>query len=322
MPDFTEAELMTRAAWLYHVADLNQEDVSRRLGLTRARVNRLLQQAREQGIVSISITERDLGLIREEETIRARFGLDVCIATPALGLTDSDAQADTALRMVGVAGARLLHDRLAARPDAVVGIGWGRTLAHLARQLTGVSAPKARFVSLMGSLTANSDFTPFDVVQTLAQATGGAGFFLPVPFIADSETDRRMLLSQQAVQDTLTLARGADLALISVGELRAGSLLRRTDTLTAQDIDDLRTAGAVGDTNGIFFDSAGHPVDHPFNRRTLAVGFDDLRAMDTVLLSGGPGKIAATRALLRSGVVRGLVIDGDSAIHLAAEAAW
>lgn len=323
MPDFTEAELMTRAAWLYHVADLNQQEVSRRLGLTRARVNRLLQQAREHGIVSVSVTARDLGLLPEEDAIRARFGLDFCIATPALGLAQdgSGADPDAALRMVGMAGAGWLRDRLAATPDTVVGVGWGRTLAHLARQLAGVSAPKARFVSLMGSFTANSAVTPFDVVQTLAQATGGAGHVLPVPFIADSEADRRMLLAQHAVQATLALARRADLALISVGDLREDSVLRRTGTLSAQDIDALRRAGAVGDTNGIFFDSDGCPVDHPFNRRTLAVGFDALRAMEGVLLSGGVAKVAATRALLRSGVLRGLVIDGDSARLLASDTA-
>ncbi len=316
MTDPTEAELMTRAAWLYHVAGLNQEETARRLGLTRARVNRLLQQARDHGVVSISINDRDLGLLAEEETIRTRFGLEFCITTPALGLPDGGS--DTALRMVGVAGARWLRDRLAATPDAVVGVGWGRTLAHLARQMTGAKAPGARFISLMGSLTANAAFNPFDVVQTLAQATGGAGYFLPVPFIANSAADRRMLLDQQAVAAPLALARRADVALISVGELDDGAILRRAGMIGLEDLASLRRAGAVGDTNGIFFDAAGLPVDHPLNRRTLAVGLADLAATETVLLSGGLGKIPATRALLASGAVRGLVIDGDSAIILAA----
>jgi DNA-binding transcriptional regulator LsrR (DeoR family) len=35
-----------------------------------------------------------------------------------------------------------------------------------------------------------------------------------------------------------------------------------------------------------------------------------------VLLSAGTAKTAATAALLRSGIVRGLIIDGDAALAL------
>lgn len=318
----TENELMTRAAWLYYVGGLNQEQTSARMGLTRARVNRLLQQARETGLVAITVDRRDLGLLPVEGAIRREYGLDHCIATPALGLTVEDRAANAALaefplRAVGSAAATFLRDALAAKPDAVIGTGWGRTLAQMARHMAGVSAPKVRFISLMGSLTANSAFNPFEVVQSLAQATGAEGFFLPVPFIADSAADRDVLRSQRAVVTTLDLARHADLALISVGELTETSLLRRQNMISADDLASLRHAGAVGDTNGIFFDAEGRPVDHPLNGRTLAVGLDDLRRAETVVLSFGVEKVEATRALLKSGVAKGLVIDGDAAVALA-----
>jgi DNA-binding transcriptional regulator LsrR (DeoR family) len=317
MSDLSETQLMSRAAWLYYVAGLNQEAAAARMGLTRARVNRLLQQARESGLVSITINDRDVGLLPVEEAIRAAFGLDFCHATPALGLSGpAEALADVALRAVGTAGARLLRDRLAATPDLVVGTGWGRTLAHLSRQMSGVATPRARFISLMGSLTANSAFNPFEVVQALAQATGGEGYFLPVPFIADSAHDRDVLLAQSVVARPLALARSAGLALISVGELTEGSLLRRQGMITAGELADLRRAGAVGDTNGIFFDAAGRPVDHPLNARTIGAGFPELARAGAVLLSAGVAKTAATAALLRSGIVRGLVIDGDAALAL------
>jgi DNA-binding transcriptional regulator LsrR (DeoR family) len=321
MDDLSDLQLMSRAAWLYHVAGLNQEATAARMGLTRARVNKLLQQARETGLVSITINDRDVGLLPVEETLRRAFGLDFCIATPALGLGgDSATLADIALRAVGTAGARFLRDRLAEKPDAIVGTGWGRTLAHLARQMSGVSTPGARFISLMGSLTANSAFNPFEVVQALAQATGGEGYFLPVPFIADTPEDRAVLLAQRVVARPLDLARRADVALISVGELTETSLLRTQGMITSEDLADLRRSGAVGDTNGIFFDAAGRPVDHPLNARSIGAGFPDLARATTILLSAGTSKTAATEALLRSGIIRGLIIDGDAALALAARA--
>lgn len=322
MNEMSDRQLMTRAAWFYYVAGFNQETTSRRMGLTRARVNRLLGQARDAGVVSIMINDRDLGLLHVEETIQRAFGLDFCITTPALGLDEADMAgnetlSDLPLKAVGTAGARYLRQQLSDAPRSVVGTGWGRTLAHLSRQLSGTNSPKARFISLMGSLTANSAFNPFEVVQALAQATGGEGYFLPVPFVADSPEDREVLMAQRAVARPMELAKRADITLISVGELTETSLLRRQNMIAREELNELRAAGAVGDTNGLFIDSQGTTVEHPLNHRTIGAGVEDLTTMRTVLLSGGLQKVEATRAILRGRFVRGLIIDGDSAKRLA-----
>ena len=316
--------LMARAAWLYHIGGLNQQAAAQRLGITRARVNKLLADARDQGLVSITIAPGSVGLLQVEDAIRARYGLDFCICTPALGSDVASPETDRllagfAFRAVGTAAAAHLRGHLAQTPAAVVGTGWGRTLEQMTRQLAGVSAPGARFISLMGSLTANSAYNPFEVVHALARATGGEGFVLPVPFIADSIEDRQVLVAQRTVQKALQIARAATVGYISIGELSETSLLRRQDMITAREMAELRCAGAVGDTNGLFFDAGGRAVDHPLNRRTIALGFDELRRANIVALVAGTAKLAAARAFLVSGVARGLIVDGDTALRIAAD---
>lgn len=316
--------LMARAAWLYYVGGLNQEAAARRLGITRARVNRLLSDARESGLVSIQINQADVGLLPVEEEIRRRYGLELCICTPAFGVDATGSGAAEAMlnayafRAVGTAAAAHLKRQLQEDRSAVVGTGWGRTLEQMTLNLAGVAAPQARFISLMGSLTANSAYNPFEVVLAFARATGGEGHVLPVPFIADSADDRRVLLSQRSVQQALTLARLTTVAYISIGELTETSLLRRQGMISAEELSSLRAAGAVGDTNGLFFDRGGRPVDHELNARTIALGFDDLRGTNVIALIAGAAKREAADGFLRSGVARGLVIDGDTALRLVA----
>ena len=317
-----EAVLMARAAWLYYVGGLNQEAAARRLGTTRARVNKLLSDARDAGLVSISINPADVVLLPVEEAIRARYGLDFCICTPALG-HDRHSKQDEALlapfafRAVGVAAASHLRRHLAEHPDAVIGTGWGRTLEQMTRQMAGVSAPRARFISLMGSLTANSAYNPFEVVHSLAKTSGGEGFFLPVPFIADTPEARDVLMAQQTVQVAFALARSCTMAYISLGELRQDSLLRQQGMISTQELEELHQLGAVGDTNGLFLDAQGQAVDHPLNRRTIGLGLDDLRRIPTAALVAGMAKLDAARGFLNSGIARGLIIDGDTALALA-----
>ncbi len=319
-----DADIMVRAAWLYHVGGMTQEEVARRLGLHRTRVVRLLSEARERGLVSVTINHEAIRDLAVEDSIVRRYGLDFCLATPVIGFDTSGepglaaAQEAIATRAVGGAAANFLKGKLAGGAPVTVGVSWGRTLEQMTLQLSGVQNPQARFVSLMGSLTRNSASNPFEVVQALAARTGGEAHFLPVPFIADSEADRIVLMSQRTVAQALELARSADFYLISVGELRDTAFLRQHGMLSASELRSVRSQGAVADSLGRLFASDGTEVDHELARRTLAVGFEQLRGRDVVLAAGGLGKVPAIQALLRAGVVKGLVIDGDSACALAA----
>jgi DNA-binding transcriptional regulator LsrR (DeoR family) len=311
---------MAKAAWLYHVAGLNQESAAKRLGITRARVNKLLSDARETGLVSISINQADVGLLPVEEDLRKSYGLDFCICTPALGAGSSDLGefgSKIAFRAVGTAAAAHLRGVLASGGNPVIGTGWGRTIEQMTLQLSGVRAPHARFISLMGSLTANSAYNPFEVVHSLARSTGGQGFFLPVPFIADSVEDRQVLLSQRSVQRALQVARTSTVAYVSIGELTEASLLRQQGMITSDELRELRDLGAVGDTNGMFFDEDGKSVAHDLAARTISLPLGELEEAIVVALVAGVSKARAAAAFLRSGLCRGLIVDGDTALELA-----
>lgn len=322
MSDSEEA-LMVRAAWFYYVGGLNQEQTAGRLGVTRARVNKMLSEARDSGLVSISIDHQRVGMLPFEDRLRMTYGLDFCISTPAFGFQDAK-DADTevrkqiAFRAVGVAAANHLKSLLSESETVTIGTGWGRTIEQMTLQLAGVRAPHARFISIMGSLTANSAYNPFEVVHALARRTGGEGFFLPVPFIADSIEDKKVLLSQRSVVKAMEIARSASVCFISAGELTEDSLLRRQGMISRAELESLRKCGAIGDTNGIFFDSEGMQVDHDLNKRTIALGFEELKQMPVILLIAGQDKASAAKGLLKSGIINGLIIDGDAAEALVA----
>jgi len=307
---------MVRAAWLYHVGGLNQAETAERLGTTRARVNRLLAEAREAGHVTVVVDDRLAGALPLEDALAARFGLSFCHVTPPTGLA-GEAGRRAAFRAVGLAAANMLRRELARRPDLTVGVGWGRTLDEMSRHVAGVSAPGARFVALMGSLFADAAANPFEVVHNLARRTGAQGIFLPVPFVADSAADREMLLSQRLVAQALDVARAAELAFVSVGELTGEALIRRQGMISAADLARLRAAGAVADTTGRFYAADGREVPDEIASRACAV---DLAMLDAtvVLLAAGEAKRDAAMAVMRSGLAAGVILDGDLAEAIAA----
>lgn len=319
----SDDELRVRAAWLYYVGDLNQAETAQRLGITRARANKLIAEARERGLVTITVNDDAASTQAMETEIVQRYGLGLCMVTPAVGMTSGvtdaatrEAQGQIARRAVGIAAANFLKGKLLSGQPLTVGIGWGRTMEQMALHLTGVRNPQARFVSLLGSLTRNSASNPFEVVQTLATRTGGEGHFLPVPFVADSPADRDVLMSQRVVVDALRVARAADLNIASLGELGMQSLVGRQGMLSAAEIESVQAVGGISDLLGRFFNRHGQIVDHELNLRTAAADLADIAHVPLILLCAGVEKVQAVAALLNSGLVHGLVIDGDTGTRL------
>jgi DNA-binding transcriptional regulator LsrR (DeoR family) len=322
------SEQTVRAAWLYHVAGNTQEQTADLLGTSRVKVNRLLAEARESGIVKISIEHRFARMAGVEEAIRNRHNLSFCRTTPPLmsyatgrrrnvpSREKLEAEGPVARRAVGIVAADLLRERLQADESSVIGVGFGRTLAEVPHHLVGMSKPKAKFVSAMGSLTRSSAANPFEVVCHFAERTGGEGHLLPVPFIVDSIADKQIFMSQRVFKQTLALAEQASFYMVTLGQCDEYSLLFRHRLLSGIELQDLKRAGAVCDCMGKFFNADGQVVSSDLNQRTLAVDLEYLYEREVILLCAGRQKLKAVRGLLKAGFVKGLIIDGDTALCL------
>lgn len=306
---------MIQATWLYHIGQMSQEEVSRRMGLSRFKVLRLLQDARDLGLVRISIEHASTGALALADRLADRFALTEAQVAPGVG---GDAAAGR--RAVGQLAAGWLA-RIGREGRVTVGVGWGRTVAAMADALTGLRNPDLCFVSLMGSMTHTSATSPFDVCVRLAALTGARAVFLPAPFLADSAGDAALIRGQRMVREALDVARAADHMVISVGECTADALLQSSGILTPEEAASLIDARAVADTTGKFFAADGSLAPTDLNQRAPSIELQDLHRSDVVVLSSGAAKAPALRALLAAGFVNRLIVDEPLARALLEEAA-
>ena len=66
-----EINLAARVAWMSFLGDLTQSEIGKRLGLSPARVHRLILLAREKGLVRISIEGRPAECLNMEAELAA-----------------------------------------------------------------------------------------------------------------------------------------------------------------------------------------------------------------------------------------------------------
>lgn len=310
-----ENNLLVRLAWLYYVAGLNQEEIAKRLHLSRFKITRLLAQARDRGIVKISLDPRSAETLEIAERLSSVYGLTECIVTPPLGGVGAEGE-DKAREAVGIAAAGFLARRLQASEPLTIGLSWGRTVAALVAAFPAMSKPDTRFVSLMGSLSRTARSNPFEMAHALAQACGGEAYVLPTPYLVDSEADFAVVMNQSIVREAIAVGVSADFFISSFGVCSRDSFIYRRGLIGDAEIDELIAAGAVGDMLGKFFDADGRLVASGLNARTPSISLDAIRDRDLVLLAAGLSKRDALRAILKTGLVNRVVVDGDLALAL------
>lgn len=280
--------------------------MSDRLGVSRFKVNRMLADARAKGLVRIAVEHRTSPMLMLADQLADLFDLrEVQVAPVPVPSTDHVYERTA----VGILAASCLARLGAGDAPHVIGVGWGRTLSVMADNLTGLKNRNLTFVSLMGSVSHASRTAPGDVCVRLATQTGGRAMLLPAPFVSDSAEACATILDQRLVRETLTVARGASHALMSVGECRDGAILFEEGLFSPDQLAELKASGVVGDCCGVFYTSDGAVADIALNRCTPCVQPDEMGAMDVTITAGGATKAPATLAVLRAGFVDRLIVD-------------
>jgi DNA-binding transcriptional regulator LsrR (DeoR family) len=298
-----------RAAWLYHIEGLTQEQIARAMKISRAKVIRLLAAARESGVVRIRIDAKAGEQVALERRVAQAFGLTEAVVVPS-----PDHEAAVAA-MVGQAAGTYLADHV--RDGMSIGVGWGSTLSMSLKAIGTHPYERLSVVSLLGGMTHSRAVNPSAVARRIADAFGADCYELTAPVFVADEATRTALWAEPALRDLLERARRVDLALVSVGDISEDATLFREGLLPRSQLSSLIQRGAVGDVLCHFLDAEGRIVDHPVSRRVIAVGPDDLRRVPNIVIAaGGARKVAAIRAALKAMQAKVLITDEAAALGL------
>lgn len=297
-----EEQLATRAAWLYFVAGLTQVQIGKQLGVNRTRVNRLLAQARDQGLVQINITGRLASCVELEEKLKQHYGLEDATVVP----TPPD---QTLIpQVIASAAAAVLSERL--KDGMSVGVGWGRTLRLSIQSVPRRQLSRLSVVSLLGGLTRGSAMNPHETASHLADLVGAQCYYVAAPALTDTESTRKLLMTQPMLREIFERGEKVDLAFLSVGELTQNCTMTRVGLVSRTEVDDLIKAGAVGDICAHWVDDHGRLVNHPLNSRVVALSPEKLKSIPCVVIaSGGKTKSAALRGVLKGGMCDVVITD-------------
>jgi DNA-binding transcriptional regulator LsrR (DeoR family) len=301
----SEVVLAARVARQFYLEGVSKVDIADQLGISRFRVARLLDSARETGMVRIEI-----GL--PGGTLDAGLSAELCSVFDlkhAFVFDFPDADEPALRRRLGEAAGQALMDIIT--PGDVLGMSWSRTLSGLAAAMTQM--PPCPIVQLTGAVTPPDGRDLLDLVRAVARIGGGPAHVFYAPMILDDAQTAAAIRRQADIAEAFALVPSVTMAVVAIGAWAPG-LSTIYDAITPAERDTLASLGVCAELAGVFIGADGRPVATPLDSRMIVTPGSALERIPLVLSVGyGVAKSPAVYASIRGEMVHGLVTHASLA---------
>lgn len=300
------ASLMLEAARMYFIEDQSRSVIGDALGISRFRVARLIDDARRDGIVKITLTCPD-GLDPARATaLKQRWKLDRSIVVPTA--PDGDL-----FHMLAEAAASYLAEHV--EESDVIGLSSGRTTSRMSRIIGRL--PACTLVQIAGVASASAMLeSPTETIRRMSQLTAGPSFPIFAPIVLSTVEAAQTLRREPGIADAYAMFSQITKAVVPVGAWEDGESAIH-DSVSVADQAYVRESGGVAELLANILNAQGQQVAHGFSDRTIAIPLNVLRDVpDVILVAGGSAKRLAILAALRTGFVNTLITDSSTAQFL------
>lgn len=304
--------LLADIAEMYYREGKTQSEISRKIGITRSAISRMLTEARQKGIVDIQIYH-PLRYDKElEKALTGQFNLK----SARVVVTNSNESYQELQKRLGRAAA--IDFQTLLKPNMIIGVAWGTSIYNMIKAYSGGPKGNIKVVQLLGVMGATQlRYSGQTLVENLARKLNGEGVYLYTPFLVTSEETAATLMDDPGIKQAISLAKRSHIALLGIGSTNPEycSLLQGGH-ITKDHLKTIIATGAVGDVNGHYFNADGLSANVEFHKRTVGLSYEDLVNIPVrFAVAGGLEKGPAILGALRGQSVNFLTTD-----HLTA--AW
>lgn len=294
-----EEILMTRIAWYYYFEGLTQQNIADRLGINRLKVNKLLDKARQNGIIKFQMNSESVSNIEAEKRLIDKYGLKDVFVMPS---TSDPAHINN---LVAEAACMYINRKL--RPDSIINIGYGDTQNKLLNKLATVAESTITCVSLTGGVN-------FYLPNSQSNIFNAKLHLLPAPLISSSKEVADAIMNENSVKDIVRMIQLADMTVVGIGSMNTSATIFKNGIISRNDFDYLRMKGAEGDILCHFIDKDGNLLDTYFENTLISISLERLRELKNVIgVAGGMQKVKAIKAALKGNYLDILITDSDTA---------
>lgn len=278
-------ERLARVAHLYYEEDKTQGEIAELMCVSRPLVSRMLNEARNLGIVEIRVHSPARSAESLAEHLCRTYGL-----RSSMLVAEEESDDITNYTM-----AKRLLTYIEEQKSAVVGVGWGTVIGIAAKMLERVPVHHNSIQTLC-PLLGNSNvllrqYHSDENVRMLAEAYDAQPVFLHAPAYYSCEADAKMMRETKQYQNVVNQWEKLDLAII---EIHDDSIIEKTGYLGQEE--------AVGYAAGYGVDVKGNIIPQAYNIMRIPLEMLE-RCRRVIGICAAGTSVQAVDGILRSGLI-------------------
>lgn len=304
-------KMIVKISKLYYYESWTQERIAEKFNVSRPFISKMLQKAREKGIVEILVHDDPQQMSELEKNMELMFNLKQVLVVPT-----RDLNKELVTTAIGKAAAQFVQ-KLIKNGDRI-GVSWGNTLYHMVREFPLEKKEDVNVIPLVGG-TGNdrTEMHSNQIAYELSKKLGGKCKSLYAPSIVETEQLKEQIVRLPNIASVLEEGEQVDIALVGIGNPYTMSTMERFGYLSETVLEELRALDAVADINSRFINREGQIVNHPINNKVIGIGLESLKRSNQVVgLAFGLHKIESIRAALKGEYIHMLVTDEATAYQI------
>ncbi|GCF93115.1 DNA-binding transcriptional regulator [Enterococcus florum] len=304
-----EKRLLIEVSDYYYHEGKTQQQIANELGLSRMKISRLLQKAKDKGIVKISI---DYGgvYLEVEKQLKRNYSLDKVIVVPNIE--------NNLKRELANAAAFYLNNTL--HKEDLVAVGWGTTIHEIIQYCEGDFKKQISFSPIIGGHGKSQlNLHATTICSDLAAALNGEAYSLLAPAFVNSKKDKTALMKDTFINEVISRTKQANKALFSLGSPSFDrSTIHKAGYFSEDELKRIKASGTVCDLVSIaFLNEKGETILEEITDRSIGIDWKDLKSIpEKVCVVGGFEKHKTTKIAIEAGFVDVLITDIDTAEFL------
>lgn len=303
--DVEKINKLIQVAKRYYFDGMTQNQIANELDLSRPMISKYLAEAREVGIVTISIKSPLEVYNLVIDLLKERYGILGGSLIPPTGLPSVSES------LVARAAAQFLLETL--KPDIYVGIGWGNTISTI----IGVIAEQYNYPNMTGEVsslignsnTANRNYHTDSLCRNISSITGFMPNYIHAPALVESQDDYSLITRTESYSRIFKHWSNLDVAIFQIDDYPSVP-----DLATASRFGDILShKKAVGHMLTYYFDVNGVFI-HEENDLVVRIPMDLLKKIKIRIgVCSGNVNANALRGALSTGLITHLFANEKTA---------
>ena len=309
--NWDERRQIVKVATLYYFEGLTQAEIAKKIGVSRPLISKLLNKAKEHGIVEIYIRDENAHTVELEHQLERKYGLKEAIVIPTAGRNS-----DMIKHSLGKAASFYVSKNIEGAKK--LGISWGSTLEKFVQEYPYEQHQQLKIIPLVGGMGSKLvEIHSNLLAYQLAQKMNATCSYLYAPAMVESEELKKRLIQSEDIALVLEEGRNVDRAVVGLGTPFEESTMTTMEYLKDENLKSLKDAGAVGDIGSRFYDHEGKQIAHPLNDLVIGLDIEEYKRIPEVIgIVEGVHKAESIKAALKGGFLDVLVIDDTMAALL------